>query len=95
MNCKQGELAVIVRSKAGNEGRIVKCVRLASIDEILGNFHFSWAGLVVWVVDAELPATLFGTTNMFPDERMRPLRDGEGTDETLTWAGKPREFTSA
>ena len=28
LNCKQGDLAVIVRSMAGNEGKIVQCPRL-------------------------------------------------------------------
>jgi hypothetical protein len=28
MNCKPGDLAIIVKSLAGNEGKIVRCVRL-------------------------------------------------------------------
>lgn len=27
MNCKEGDLALIINSRAGNEGRLVKCVK--------------------------------------------------------------------
>ena len=30
LNCKQGDLAIVIRSHAGNEGKIVTCVRLTT-----------------------------------------------------------------
>lgn len=30
----------------------------------------------------------------FPDSWLRPIRDSDGADETLTWAGKPQPVTA-
>src|SRR5574337_462291 len=35
LNCKQGDLAVIVRSYAGNEGKVVRCPRLLGFGHII------------------------------------------------------------
>lgn len=81
MNCKQGDLAIVVRSKAGNEGRIVRCVRWAgvSVDERLV-FHAD--GL--WEVSPPLTwENPFGDTielPVFPDAYLRPIR-GDLLDE--------------
>lgn len=102
MNCKQGDLAVMVRSRAGNEGKIVRCIRLvepglypmstgipARLEAALG----PW-----WEVDTPLnhvsisPHDLGAHLGLAPyarDCQLRPLRPDEGEDETLTWAGKP------
>lgn len=34
MNCKQGDLAIIIKSMAGNEGKIVQCLELLVDDHI-------------------------------------------------------------
>ncbi len=74
MNCKQGDLAVVVRSRANNEGRVLTCLRLASAAEIKAeNFRSGdWLG-AVWVTDATLLRTRWGTTHLLPDARLRPL----------------------
>ena len=78
MNCKPGDLAIIVSCmNDGGEkyiGNIVTCLKLntGSIAwwEVQGNIgHF------VGVADANL----------------KPLRDSEGTDEMLLITGKPKE----
>ena len=87
MNCKQGDLAIVVRSYAGNEGKIVKCLKLYpagsfSIPEIYGP---------VWDVGGEFrrgnPQT--GEVYTFkhggmPDSFLRPLRGDLSNDEVDT-----------
>lgn len=82
LNCKQGDLAVIVRSMAGNEGKVVHCLRLA---------HEPWHAFdgPRWVVDRELPHSTLGTCRTVADCALRPLRDSDGEDEILRIAGLP------
>lgn len=56
MNCKPGDLAVIVRSMAGNEGRIVQCIRLAGPGEFPREGIF---GGPRWVMNQQIRGTLF------------------------------------
>ena len=103
MNCKPGDLVVVVRSEVGNDGRFGVIVGPAN----------SSCGLQVyqgddWVVSGrfitadEMTLSYRGTeicsfeTNRhevdllpFPDKNLKPIRDNNGEDETLTWAGKP------
>ena len=93
MNCKQGDLAVIVRSIAGNEGKIVRCLELDPAH------HFLSPALEVsvrpaWRVDRLLPAWSGCTHSFVADCNLRPIRGDEGDDETLAWAGKPEGVTS-
>ena len=83
MNCKQGDLAVIVRSLAGHEGKIICCLRLAPMG---GNNVFPGPR---WEIDRHLAGSL-GTQNMtIADCAMRPLRDSYGEDEILRLVGLP------
>lgn len=76
MNCKPGDLAVIVRTRdpAGRKyiGKVVTCVRI--VEECY------------WDVDPALPRYV-----MVNDWCLRPIRDQDGDDETITWAGKPEK----
>lgn len=95
MNCKPGDLAVIVRSSNGNEGRFLRCIRLASYDEASYQSIAWWMMHgPVWVTDSKLPCTDGSFTNLYPDDRLRPIRDNDGEDEMLRIAGKP-EVTHA
>lgn len=94
MNCKQGDLAVFVRSTAGNEGRIVRCVRLIAHSGFLAR-DGSVIGGPTWEVDPPIFGWCGDRLSGVRDALLRPLRDGEGADETLTWVGRPREFASA
>jgi len=82
MNCKQGDLAVIVRSLAGNEGKIVRCLRLIP--------QTPWAIQPGprWIVDRTLPGVTFDCDSV-PDAFLRPLRDSDGEDEMLRMLGRP------
>jgi len=94
MNCKQGELAIVVRSCAGNHGVIVECVSLTH-------------GIVRYMPDGtrrEGPCWFIGrgvrgwdgrVTQYIADENLRPLRDGDGEDEMLRIAGLPQPVATA
>lgn len=92
MNCKQGDLAIVVFSHCGNEGRIVRCIRMLRWDEKaeLG-FDPSWP---MWEVDTCLMDTWGDESRTAVDAYLRPIRDSEGDDETLTWVGRPEEVTA-
>lgn len=90
MNCKQGDLAVIVKSTYGHEGKIVKCLR---------QYNGPWVGIECieyeagWEIDIKL-RTPTGEWAFITDDRLRPLRDNPGTDETLTWAPVPSKVAA-
>lgn len=94
MNCKQGDLAVFVRSTAGNEGKIVTCV------EFLGPRRLKWPDNVVrkspcWKIDRLLIGCKGDLTDIVADEFLRPIRGGEGMDEMIRITGKPKERHNA
>jgi len=89
MNCKEGDLAIVVKSVCGNEGKVVRCLELhpAGFDRFAPFLGPIWvtdnnslAG--VWIRSG-LPAE---SGNAIPDAYLRPIRDNPGEDETLTWA---------
>lgn len=87
MNCKPGDLAVIVRSKCGNEGVVLRCIRLSPKSE----HNLDPRHLLVWVTDRDTLDTLGGSSPYMPDEYLRPIRDpgDDARDETLLWVGLP------
>ncbi len=90
LNCRPGDLARIVNSEAGNNDKIVLCVRFA------GLVPFGFIGarpkiLAGWVIDRELRGGDGRYSNVVEDCKLRPIRDNPGEDETLTWAGKPAD----
>lgn len=92
MNCKPGDLAIFVRSSAGNEGAIVRCIRLATEDELRNWQHTRWDG-PVWLIDHPIPRV--GPNNypapLAKDRNLRPIRDpgDDARDETLNWLKVP------
>jgi hypothetical protein len=94
MNCRKGDLAVIVRSYAGNEGKIVRCVRLhASQTHDLSGLPFGLSLGPRWVVDRPLPDAFGRPVFAVADACLRPIRDQPGEDETLRIAGLPHSRT--
>ena len=92
MNCKQGDLAIVVRSEAGNAGKIVECVQMMGDASVVHDgFWWGKAGQgPMWLVQAkgtglmaveQQTGRLYGPTTVrpFPDSSLRPLR---GLDET-------------
>ena len=76
MNCKPGELAIIIRANGEESkkyiGRIVKC--LVAHD----NYWWEVEGDIGWFIGVY-------------DGNLKPLRDSDGTDEMLVITGKPKE----
>lgn len=80
MNCKPGELAIVVHSEAGNEGKIVTCIR---------PFNKVWRhrnGVVrvepSWEIDRELSGFGGDSSRYISDSQLRPIRPGDLEDET-------------
>jgi hypothetical protein len=109
MNCKPGDLAVIVRSKFGNDWKLVRVHEASPLNGmpfgtralVRGNeFVVSHDNAFGWVVEAlgepikkEHRAYRFCPA---PDKCLRPIRDpgADARDETLTWADKPERVTA-
>ena len=91
MNCKHGDLAIMVISCAGNEGKIFKCVQFVP-RSFWKRKDGSLRAEAAWLVDP--PARGFDgyPTETLADSDLRPIRGGEGTDEMLRIVGKPRNI---
>lgn len=92
--CRQGDLAIVVRSMCGNEGRIVKCI--ARYDGIFVELN----GEIVlinpsWVIEPHLPTITGGRSWAIADENLRPIRDpgDDAIDEIIQRVGKPSDVT--
>jgi len=89
MNCVKGDLAVIVRSWAGNEGKIVRCLRLSG-SHIWSTPDGRLELLPTWVIDRHLRGCMDDSlSNEIADDQLRPIRNDPGADETLTWRDVP------
>jgi hypothetical protein len=93
MNCKPGDLAMIVGGVQENLGRLVRVIGPVDV----------WG----WEVEALQPLTVYtsppgaavgilgaGGHAGVSDHILRPLRDQDGDDQTFTWAGKPSHIDS-
>ena len=88
MNCKQGDLALIVKSVAGNEGKIVRCVKLHK--NLLVNFPNGQKQEDVWEIDRKLPSINNSVSNLCVSHWLKPIRDQDGEDEMIKIAGYPK-----
>lgn len=88
MNCRPGDLAVLVRPEdPRNLGALVLVVRHTDL-------HGIWlceALQNMWFWDAPLRP---GERGFAADEALRPLRDSDGDDETLAWAPNPQQVAA-
>lgn len=93
MNCKPGDLAVIVRCRAQeNLGRYVSVVDAGALPG-------SW---LVRSAGGPLMGAPLGNQRFFTpcaelnawDSDLRPIRDNDGEDEILRIAGLPQEVTA-
>jgi hypothetical protein len=93
LNCKQGDLAVIVRSCCGNEGKIVRCVALETDVFVWAKDGQMWKE-PLW--ETEPPVHGWdGTISPVADSTLRPIRDSDGQDEMLRLVGLPADKTIA
>lgn len=92
MNCRQGDLAVIVHSRNRvNLGKVVRVTRFSP-----GHPFVDMAPMDSWEFEGgRVVAAIDGLQVVaIPDAWLRPIRDIDGPDETLTWAGKPQAVTA-
>lgn len=89
MNCKPGDMAVIVKSDA-NVGRLVEVVEFVGVDPVFGGRVWYSDG-PCWLVRSI--GTPLQAANFWPalvmvapieDSRLRPFRPGDLEDETPT-----------
>jgi hypothetical protein len=80
MNCKPGDLAVFVRSEAGNEGLVVRCIRLATEAEMRQARRHT--DLPVWHINRPVVDAYGDALSFAQDRNLRPIRpDGITTEE--------------
>lgn len=84
MNCKPGDLAVIVSAPKEIQNQIGKIVETV---KLLPN----WEGIPCWQIKNPF-RDRFGICEGIADKDLRPIRDNDGEDQTLTWAGKPNNI---
>lgn len=100
MNCKPGDLAVVVRCEYTPEmiGMVVTVVRAYTGESIDGVRWGLGADRQRWVIEGSRPlpsrgwhgeGPIFTRQRSMPDSAMRPIRDSDGQDETLRIAGLP------
>lgn len=88
MNCKPGDLAMFVRSGAGNEGKVRRVLRLATSEELA---EARFVQEPTWILDAPVPANYGPPVVLGKDRYLRPIRDpgNDAKDETLSWLPVP------
>jgi hypothetical protein len=82
MNCKPGDLAVTVGCRSHPE---LNGILLTVVEAVATN---------IWLCsghEIERVCEIYGGKPWIYDEKLRPIRDNDGEDETLAWAGKPQE----
>ena len=80
MNCKQGDLAIVVSGYTARLGPVVLCEALARTGP---------ESPALWIVDRVLPHDYGGGSNLEFDKHLRPLRNIDGEDEVMRLAGRP------
>jgi len=97
MNCKPGDLAIVVKSWAGNEGKIVRCIKLDTERSFFDNVGPD--GVTppepIWIIDIHLRGCDGSFSNYIADSQLRPIRDpgDDAVDQVVLKVGKPREET--
>ena len=78
MNCKQGDLAIIIGGVFPQFfGKIIKVTKIDC------DFPYCW--------ETEPPLSSGESTVVMADFHLKPIRPGDGEDEMLRIAGKPAE----
>lgn len=91
MNCKQGDLAIVVRANnPANLGKLVTCLEFIP-DKVFTDPDGTERPHQAWLVDVEMTGFAGDKHYFIEDFKLLPLRDSDGQDETLTWAGLPKK----
>ena len=103
MNCKQGDIAIVVGGKY-NLGKVVTCIRQVPMIEV--QLALKCAGMGIsfipdtpyWEVDNQIVWKNGSESSQVPyiqDSRLRPLRNDSGEDEMVKLLGKPNDMIVA
>lgn len=99
LNCKPGDMAVVI-GDGPFAGMIVEILYAAPMEEfnLPDGYPHEAGGPAEWVIKMPRPVPALIERSSIPrmtiygcgrDSRLRPIRDSDGEDETLAWAGKP------
>jgi hypothetical protein len=86
MNCKPGDLAVVVKACGPNIGKIVRCIAFLPAHKVLTSRGKEI--LACWSIDPPLPSHMAGVlADVAPDDWLRPIRDpgDDAIDESRAW----------
>ena len=87
MNCKQGDLAIVVRGYPASIGNIVRCLRP------YGGAWFGGSAIRGWETDGRVINHHGTWQSVVADDSLYPLRDTDGVDEMLRITGLPIKET--
>jgi hypothetical protein len=99
MNCKKGDLAIVIRPglKSNNVGRVVECVTFfpayqsSDMKAPLDSWGVRGRLVLPYTNEGHRWCNERGFDAVIDAGRLRPIRDNDGEDEMLRIAGKPRE----
>jgi hypothetical protein len=99
MNCKKGDLAIVIRPgfRANNVGRVVECVTFfpayqgQGMDVPLDSWGVRGRLVLPYTDEQHEWCRARGFDAVINDGRLRPIRDSDGEDEMLRITGRPRE----
>lgn len=84
-----GKKSIITKSYAGNEGKIVTCIRLATEEELY-NACFSDTEGPVWIVNIPLSTDIGDPEYLAIDAWMTPLQDLDEPEQKVQELYAPR-----
>lgn len=93
MNCKPGDLAIVIRSSRGvSVGKVVQCIR-----PLIGYVFQNLGSADAWLTEPMLKGGPYDQETPCPDAWLRPIRDpgDDATDETLLWLPAPKQTEAA
>lgn len=96
MRCKKGDLAIVLTAPPGSvvpRDAIVVCLELLPVSYRAQDGSRTMIN-DVWLIEWRGMREHGGVRLGRPDCELRPIRPGDGEDETLAWAGKPEEATA-
>lgn len=96
MNCKQGDIAVVLRDPYCGNVDVGKLVDVVKFDGYDGDGEPCWwcrgiGSALACYTDGYAPAR---DLVAIPDPWLKPIRNDPGEDETLRWAGLPHKETA-
>jgi hypothetical protein len=103
MNCKPGDLAIVIRGRSGkNDGKIVRVIRPSSGNQSAGGWtwvHYPEDGPAWMCEGGDLytgNGNLAGNIGFFRDSSLKPIRDpgDDAVDEMVQKLGKPEGVTA-